>query len=62
MSDEVVTEILHRCEPQRKEDKTAHQRSGKTRQIMNIFNNSTQQFLADVLGDCLQLFGYNDEA
>jgi hypothetical protein len=60
ISDQVLTELFRLSEPLRIEDKTAHKRSGKAEQFKERFTSRTRQVLAEVLGDCLERFGYFD--
>jgi hypothetical protein len=60
ISDQVLNELFRLSEPLRIEDRTAHKRSGKAEQFKERFTPRTRQVLADMLGDCLDRFGYNE--
>jgi hypothetical protein len=60
MSDQVLAELFRLSEPLEKEDRTAHKRSGKAGQFKDRLAPHTRHVLADVLGDCLERFGYFD--
>lgn len=58
ISDSVLTDLFRLSAPLRIENASAHKRSGKAEQFKQRFTPHTRQALADMLGDCLERFGY----